>query len=176
MISLGRFRHLRGNSLLTARLNASTKRQALRWEKSRSCVSSTFSSEASIASTINLAIDSDLDQAAEAEQLSTPSSVVRPTRKAPAVPVACHEYFPDPGYGPLGNSLPADEELINSHRRSLPLDLDSDIAAQDDTNQRISPSHFNTQLPGMKPPLQRTRSNKLKSLALAYHSSRKPST
>ena len=41
--------------------------------------------------------------------------------------------------GTAYQSLPEDEELIDLRRRSLPLDIDSDIVTQDDTNQRTSP-------------------------------------
>jgi len=79
-----------------------TKRQAHPWERSRRCVSSTFSSEASIASTIDLAIDSDVDQAAEAEQLYTPSYVASLREKRQALPLPAMNIFRILGMDSLG--------------------------------------------------------------------------
>jgi hypothetical protein len=68
----------RGYSLVPeslTKISVSAKRAAV--EKSPGCVSSTAPFEASIARTIKLPINSDDNQAAEAEQLSTPSPVAR---------------------------------------------------------------------------------------------------
>jgi hypothetical protein len=113
-------------------------------------VSLTSPSEASLARTINLAIDSDANQAAKAEQLFTPSPVARLRGKRRGVPrPPAMNIFRI--LGTVWNSLPRDEELIDPHRRPLPLDIDSDIVTQDDTNQRISPSQSNSYFSGMRP-------------------------
>jgi hypothetical protein len=78
--------------------------------------------------------------------------------------------------GTAYHSILRDEELIDIRRRSLPLDIDSDIVTQDDTNQRISPSQHTSPSPECAF-ITQTKANKVNnSHARAYPSNHKPYT